>query len=148
MTQPIITPAKTENIKSISALQKELLGGGWSESALAEAALNENAVILVAEDNGGAVAGFINAGALPFGEAEIFGLAVSKEYRRRGVAAALHNALLKELNQKGIKSVSLEVRESNSAAIAFYLKQGYLKNGLRKNFYDNPNENAVLMRLE
>ena len=47
--------------------------------------------------------------------------------------------------QKGIKAFTLEVRESNLAAISLYQKLGFVSAGIRKNFYDAPKENAVIM---
>ena len=78
-------------------------------------------------------------------EGYIFNVAVSEDYRRRGVGYAL----VRELVTCGMKNslcfITLEVRESNSAAIALYSKFGFIRVGERKNYYSDPSENAVLM---
>jgi ribosomal-protein-alanine N-acetyltransferase len=78
---------------------------------------------------------------LPGGEAELLNLAVRPEARRRGVGRALL-ALL------GGRKVWLEVRASNEAAIRFYESQGFRVYGLRKAYYRDPDEDAVLMARE
>ena len=75
------------------------------------------------------------------GEGYITNVAVLPEYRRRGIAAKL----LREAEKNKMDFITLEVRESNIAAIRLYEKAGFEHMGIRPNFYDNPTENAVIM---
>lgn len=76
---------------------------------------------------------------------EITNVAVHPHYRRMGIATKLVCELEKLSLEKGIEYINLEVRESNSKAISLYTKYGFEKVGLRKNYYKNPTENAILM---
>ena len=75
-------------------------------------------------------------------EMTIDSVAVAPDYRRKGYASALIDLAIK---QAKAAVVMLEVRESNTAAISLYQSLGFEKVGLRKNYYERPVENAVLM---
>lgn len=77
--------------------------------------------------------------------AEITNVAVHPHYRRKGIATKLVFELEKLCIEKCIEYINLEVRESNFSAISLYTKFGFEKVGLRKNYYKNPTENAILM---
>ena len=76
----------------------------------------------------------------------ISNVAVLPEYRRKGIAKALLNALYERVKPNA-SFITLEVRESNLGAIALYSELGYKNVGMRKNFYSDPTENAILMTL-
>jgi ribosomal-protein-alanine N-acetyltransferase len=78
-------------------------------------------------------------------EGEILNLAVRQGNRRRGEGGALLEAALAELKAGGVTHVYLEVRESNTAAIAFYVGHGFARTGQRKSYYHDPEESAVLL---
>ena len=75
-------------------------------------------------------------------------VAVTADYRRRGIAEKLVLALVEELKKKGSHALMLEVRASNAPAIALYEKLGFLQVGCRKNYYRNPKEDALILRKE
>ncbi|MGN0674836.1 MAG: ribosomal protein S18-alanine N-acetyltransferase, partial [Oscillospiraceae bacterium] len=114
----------------------------WSETAFANALAQDNAVTLAAICNG-IVCGFIT-GVYVLDSADIYSVATSEMYRRKGVGGKLLEAFLKALPNE-VFTVGLEVRESNSAAISLYEKNGFERVGMRKNFYTTPKENAILM---
>lgn len=80
-------------------------------------------------------------------EAEILNFAVPSRLRRQGYGENLLKSVLEILKNEGICSVFLDVRESNESAIKLYKKVGFENAGIRKNFYRNPCENALLMAL-
>lgn len=90
------------------------------------------------------VVGFIS-GAFAADQSDIVSVAVRPEYRRHGIADILMNEFEKSLPDI-VDSIFLEVRESNSAAQALYTKHGFEKLSIRKNYYQKPDENAVIMR--
>ena len=80
-------------------------------------------------------------------EGEITNVATHPDFRRRGLANALLTQLKLEAAKRGIYSIYLEVRRSNTPAQMLYQKQGFAVIGERKGFYKNPKEDAILMRL-
>jgi ribosomal-protein-alanine acetyltransferase len=95
----------------------------------------------------GAVCGFLAIRTVTQ-EAEILNLSVDPARRRAGNATALLLAALAECRALRVKKIFLEVRESNFPAISFYEKHGFVRNGRRPAYYQNPSEAAVLMMRE
>jgi ribosomal-protein-alanine N-acetyltransferase len=81
-------------------------------------------------------------------EAEILKLTVVKKERRKGVGYYLLDFVLNYCRTKGVKNCYLELRASNTAARKLYEKQGFFIAGTRKGYYENPNEDAILMQHE
>lgn len=79
-------------------------------------------------------------------EAEILKLAVALPWRRRGAGSGLLLHVLAHCRQEGVVDCFLEVRKSNVAARALYVKNGFMEAGRRRNYYVSPKEDAVLMR--
>ncbi len=78
-------------------------------------------------------------------EGELNSIAVGSSFRRSGAATALLEAAVRDLVAAGVTKIFLEVREHNAPAISFYEKQGFLAAGVRKHFYDAPEEDAIVM---
>ena len=78
-------------------------------------------------------------------EGQITNIATHPDYRRQGYGRAVLESLIKYAKYNGINSISLEVRESNHAAIALYSGLGFKVEGKRKDFYTKPVENALIM---
>ena len=72
---------------------------------------------------------------------EILAIATIEEYRNKGIAQGL-------LDKIRIKNIFFEVRESNKVAINFYKKNNFKEISIRKNYYSEPTENAIIMKLE
>lgn len=144
MTQRVdIVTADISHIKQIAEIEMSCIPGGWSEKLFLDALDNSGTIMLAAVINE-RVIGFLN-GSYVIDEAELMNIAVSQEYRRDGIAGTLIKDFEDKLAEKGVNTVYLEVRESNLPAKRLYEKYGYIQNGLRKNYYRSPDENAVLM---
>lgn len=130
-------------LEKIAEIESECIPGGWSYKAFREWLENENTILLGAVLDG-QITGFAG-GSWVLDEGELLNIAVKKEYRRLGIAGQLFDSLEKIFLENGVKTVFLEVRENNAPAAAFYEKKGFVKNGLRNNYYRNPADNAVLM---
>lgn len=127
----------------VAEIEKKVFSLPWSEKSFADAAAKEGNIYLVAcEDEH--VVGYVGAWGV-FGEADITNVCVDPEYRKRGIANELINALITEGRKNKIDIFFLEVRESNSAAISLYEKNGFKQISVRKNFYEHPVENALVM---
>ncbi|MCR4955737.1 MAG: ribosomal protein S18-alanine N-acetyltransferase [Lachnospiraceae bacterium] len=131
------------DVKEVAAIEKEIFSMPWSSAGFAEALKREENLYLVAKEDG-AVVGYCGYyGALD--EGEIPNVAVKKEYRNRGIAAEMLKQLISEAKERGITRLILEVRKSNEPAISLYEKLGFIHVGIRKNFYENPVEDALIM---
>lgn len=117
----------------------------WSEKSL-EMLLANGAVGFAVEVNGevAAYGGMLTV----LDEGQITNVAVDPIHRRKGYGRKIVSALLDYAEKNGIVSVSLEVRKSNEAAIALYESFGFCRRGLRKNFYRDPTESAIVMVWE
>lgn len=132
-----------EHIPALAELEKQCFPQPWSEKALSEELKNPNAVFRVALKDG-QVAGYVGMLHV-LDEGDICNVAVFDSFRRQGVATALIQHLLDYAQEKKLAFITLEVRESNIGAQKFYETMGFVTIGIRKNFYDEPKEHAVLM---
>ena len=79
------------------------------------------------------------------GEGDIANIAVCRAYRGKKIASKLLDAVLKYETEKSVREFTLEVRPSNKVAIVLYEKRGFKVEGVRKNYYDFPKEDALIM---
>ena len=139
-----LTEADAVLCEKLSALDRLCVGAeGWSAESFRSEAEKENGIVLYIADGDNIAA--LLSGYTAVGEADITSVAVAPEYRRRGLALQLMERF-GELLPEDTESIFLEVRESNTAAIALYEKCGFLRLSVRKNFYSAPRENAVVMQ--
>ena len=111
---------------------------------LAEHLENECAATIVAQGEDGTILGY--AGLLTIlDEGYITNIAVRLEYRRQGVASQLLDVFTRFAQGNHMAFLTLEVRDTNAAARALYAKHGYEEVGRRKNYYDHPKEDAIIM---
>ncbi|MBE6540608.1 MAG: GNAT family N-acetyltransferase [Ruminococcaceae bacterium] len=134
-----ILPLTKDKIPAAAVLEKECLDTAWSENAISEFLSSDTAVYLYCETEG-ILSGILSA-TLLFGEAEIENIAVSPDFRRRGIGKDLVNAL-KEKCEK----IFLLVKEDNYGAIAFYASMGFVKTGVRRRYYHG--KDAYVMELK
>ena len=142
----IITNMREQHVAQVAELEKLCFSDPWSEKSVASELNNQLALWLVADDNG-RVAGYIGSQTV-MGESDMMNVAVHPDYRKQGVATALIVGLVKELRKRESHCLTLEVRASNEPAKALYEKLGFTQVGLRKNYYRNPKEDALILRKE
>ncbi len=130
-------------IDAVAAIETECFSHPWSKKSLEESLEKENSLFLVAVEDE-KVIGYVGMEVI-VDEGYIFNVAVSADYRRRGVGYALVRELVTYSMKNSLCFITLEVRESNSSAISLYSKFGFIKAGERKNYYSDPTEAAVLM---
>ena len=141
-----ITEMTEADLPEVMELEREIFSWPWTEEFFLDELGRGFSHIFLARDADGALVGFVCFWAL-LDEAHILNLAVRENYRRRGIGKKLVLEALKYAKRRGAKGASLEVREKNTAAIAFYGSLGFERAGLRKRYYDSPPDNAVIMRL-
>ena len=133
------------HIPEMVELEKICFSMPWSAEMIRRE-LNDPSCLYLAAVEGGALAGYIGVQTV-LDEGYINNVAVRPEYRRRGVASALISLLMELGRENGLAFLTLEVRESNGAAIALYKKLGFSPVGRRKNYYEKPKEDAILMTI-
>lgn len=132
-----------KHISAVAEIAVQSLVEAWSEDAFEKEIKTPSATVFVAL-LGDEVIGFGGVQTV-LDEAYITNIAVKKEFRRKGAGKALLNAIIN--NCANCSFVTLEVRVSNSAAIKLYEKSGFVSQGIRKNFYSHPTEDANIMTL-
>ena len=133
-----------DDIDPVMEIERTCFSVPWTETGFLSFMLQEGTVFLVAEEEGAVVGqcGFVSAA----DEADITNVAVAPDRRRRGIGRMLVTQLLQEAGRRGIRRIFLEVRRSNEAAAGLYTALGFETVGVRKNYYEAPVEDALLMR--
>ena len=143
-----IVPMTGDHLDEVAELERVCFSVPWSRRMLAEELENDCAALLVALDaEDGSVAGY--AGVLVVAdEGYITNVAVRPECRRAGVASQLLDVFVNFAESNHLAFLTLEVRESNYGAIALYGSRGFRGVGRRKNYYEHPREDAIIMTRE
>lgn len=140
----IIREMKAEDAEQAAALEAAIFSDPWTAGAFAETLCLDYAHYYVAEEKRGRIIGICGLRNIA-GEGEITNVSVDVRYRQRGVAAALLQRVLEEGARLGIGDFTLEVRSGNLPAIHLYEKFGFKGEGVRRDFYANPREDALIM---
>ena len=139
----LIREMTLEDIEQVYDLEKSIFSIPWSKNSFESSVKNKNTLFIVAEEEG-EILGYL--GMYIFSdEADISNVAVSKQYRRQHIAKQMMDDILLKAQAAGVKHVTLEVRETNVAAIKLYKNMGFVEAGIRKNYYEEPTENALIM---
>lgn len=134
---------RQEDLDSVAQIEQETFSMPWSREGFASSLERKDTLYLSAFSDG-ELAGY--CGLLQvLDEGEITNVAVKKCFRGQKIASMLMAELLKKGSDRGITFFVLEVRKSNKYAIRLYEKAGFLQAGIRKNFYEKPIEDAVIM---
>ena len=137
---------KLEHIPAVAQLERENFSLPWSENAVREELDRPLSLWLVAVD-GEDVVGYIGSQIVP-DEADMMNVAVRADHRRMGIGRELVSRLISCLQDQGVRSLSLEVRVSNTPACALYESMGFAVVGRRPNYYQRPKEDAFILRKE
>lgn len=137
-----VRPLQKEDAPALAAIETACFAHPWSEESLREEVDNPTAYFWVAEREGAPVgyAGMHIGG----DEGFLANVAVAPHNRRSGVASALLDALLDSGRKRNLSRLTLEVRPSNTAAVALYEKKGFTRDGIRPGFYRDPAEDAAI----
>ena len=142
----MIVPMNESHVAQVAELEKICFSDPWSEKSVASELYNSLSCWLVAEENG-VVTGYVGSQTV-IDESDMMNVAVHPDHRRKGIAEALVVELVEALKKRESHCLTLEVRASNEPAKALYEKLGFAQVGLRKNYYRNPKEDALILRKE
>ena len=118
----------------------------WTETGFFTFLLRDDTLFFVAEEEE-KIYGYCGV-VMVMDEGDITNVAVEASMRSQGIGKMLLNKLFEETANRGVKKIFLEVRESNESAIHLYEKMGFVVTGRRKNYYEVPREDAILMMHE
>lgn len=139
----LLREMKESDSGEIAKLEQKIFQDAWTKEQVEETKRQSHTFIVVAEENekicGYCIVYYV------LDEAEIARIAVAQECRGAGAGGSILAETERICLEKGVGKLLLDVRERNQTARRFYLKHGFLEDGIRKNFYSAPVENAVLM---
>ena len=141
----IIRPMELRDVEAVAKIESICFTMPWSEKSYRDTLANGNALYLVAEtEDTKEIVGM--CGVLKIiDEGDVSNVAVHPDYRRKNVAKQMMKELLARGQSFGIDAFTLEVRAGNEAAVKLYEHFGFRTEGVRKNFYDKPVEDALIM---
>lgn len=131
-----------DDIPHIAEMELKYFGQPWSETGIRRYVEEGNMIFIVAKDKD-MIAGYC-AVLKAYDEGDLVSIAVDEDHRRTGIARELLDIACEMAQEQGIETIHLEVRGSNEAAIGLYESEGFVRSGLRKGFYSNPKEDALL----
>ena len=158
----IIREMQFDDISPVAELERTYSLTPWDENGILTYLLREDTLFLVASDEfpedydpeavdeenffWPEIYGYVGLLMVPY-EADVLNITVSGKVRNRGIGTRLLREIFERAKKHGVTDIHLEVRESNASAIHLYEKLGFVRDGIRKNYYTAPVENAVTMTL-
>jgi len=139
----VIRLMEERDLEQVAAIDKKYFSMPWSENAFSDSLKLSHTLYVVAETEG-RIAGYCGCYQL-LEEAEIVNVAVDEAYRGRGIGRKMLTELMRMGLERGAFAYTLEVRVSNVPAIRLYESLGFESVGIRKNFYEKPVEDAMIM---
>ena len=135
-----------EDLDQVMEIENSLFSVPWSREGFFTYLIKERSLFLVVEEKG-SVLGYCGL-LYVLDEGEITIVAVCRERQREGIGHFMVDGLLRFAGELGLNTLYLEVRAGNAVAIRLYERLGFEKNGLRRGYYSDPAEDAVLMALQ
>lgn len=133
-------------IQAVADLEQDVFQDAWSRKEVESTVGQKHSVCAVAKE-GQEILGYYLCYCV-LDECEIARIAVNQKDRRKGIGQSLFSHLLQLCGERNVSKILLDVRESNLPAIRFYEKNGFIKDGIRKNYYaGEKSENAILMSV-
>jgi ribosomal-protein-alanine N-acetyltransferase len=139
-----LVPMNMELVEQVAQIEKMNFSHPWTQEMLEEELNNMLSSFICALGENGVVLGYAGLTVVA-GEGYINNIAVRQEYRKQGVASALLEVFIRFAKAQGLDFLTLELRVSNEAAKRLYMKHGFAQVGRRKDYYDDPTEDAILM---
>ena len=148
VSQIFITKMTNDDIDDVVAIEEEAYGEHhWSKSSFYDEMSNNLAHYYSAKTSDGKLVGYAGTWHI-LDEGHITTIAVKKDYMRKHIGEAIIVKILEDCYDSGIKYLTLEVRVSNTPAINLYTKYGFNSLGTRKGYYQDNNEDALIMWTE
>lgn len=133
----------TEDLDQVMELEEELFSAPWTKEGFFTFLSRRDTMFLVVEEKG-RILGYCGV-MIVLDEGEITNVAVTRKRQREGIGQFMLEGLFRLLEEIGVVTLHLEVRQSNLTAIRLYERCGFVQDGLRKAYYTDPMEDALLM---
>ncbi len=132
-----------DDLEEVYDIESEVFSDPWLKEFF-EMEMEHDAFVLLKDEH---VAGFICAWQV-LDECTITNVSVKPVFQKQGLGESIFKELFKVMEQRKVRYYYLEVRESNQSALGLYTRLGFARIGLRKEYYHNPVENAIVMSLD
>jgi len=145
MTSPLSLRAMTaSDVPEVARIETTAFSTPWSEATF-RSLLERSGVELWVAEWGGELAAYAILWRVQ-DEGELANIAVRSDLRGRGIGSGLLSRMLKVAEDSGVRSLYLEVRESNELAREMYARRGFQEIGVRKGYYEGPREDARVLK--
>lgn len=139
----ILREMEIDDLEQVMEIEENLFSVPWTKEGFFTFLTKQNSMFLIVEDKG-EIVGYCGMLTV-LDEGDITNVAVKRERQREGIGQFLMQSLIRLSSEIGIKIIHLEVRVGNETAIRLYERMGFTKDCIRKNYYENPREDALLM---
>lgn len=141
----MIRDMEEKDIYQMAELEQIVFSDPWSEESFRFALHNASDIYLIAEEED-IMLGYCGLRSIA-GEGHIMNICVHPEFRGKGIGRMLAQMLIKRGREAGDGSFTLEVRKNNLRALTLYKKLGFIEAGIRKDYYNKPKDDAIIMWL-
>ena len=135
-----------EDLDQVMELEKDLFRVPWTREGYFTFLIREDTLFLAVEEKGKILA--YSGVLMVLDEGDVLNVAVARERQREGIGQFLMESMIRLTGELGVKTLHLEVRKSNETAIRLYERTGFSRVGIRRNYYTDPAEDAVLMTVK
>ena len=139
----ILREMLVEDLDKVMEIEEDLFVVPWTKEGYFTFLTRKDAMFLVVEEKG-EILGYCGL-LMVLDEGDVTNVAVKRDRQREGIGNFLMESMLRLAYEQGIRTVHLEVRAGNSVAVRLYERLGFVKDGIRKGYYTDPVEDAVLM---
>lgn len=139
----ILREMLVEDLDQVMKIEESLFAVPWTREGYFTFLTRENSMFLVVEEKG-EILGYCGL-LMVLDEGDVTNVAVRRDRQREGIGNFLMESLIRLSREQGIRMIHLEVRAGNETAIRLYERLGFVRDGLRKAYYTDPVEDAILM---
>ena len=139
----ILREMLVDDLDQVMEIEEELFSVPWTKEGFLTFLMKENGMFLVVEEKD-RILGYCGLLTV-LDEGDVTNVAVRRDRQREGIGNFLMESMICLAEERGITMIHLEVRAGNETAIRLYERQGFVRDGLRKGYYTDPTEDAVLM---
>lgn len=141
-----IRQMQLDDLEQVMEIENENFSVPWTETGFFTFLIREDTLFLVAQEKE-EILGYCGV-VMVQDEGDITNVAVKKSWQNQGVGKKLMEELVKPTEQEGVARLFLEVRASNEPALRLYRNMGFVQTGIRKNYYEEPREDGIVMMRE